>query len=270
MNNINETIIQFISEQVQNVADFSKKSELEQSEVNLHELRVACKKLKAMYQVLSGISEGNFDSKFHFEEVDKLFKAVGTLRDIHVQIELMNQVAEENSFELSEKFKNLFEAKINEIEHSVKQAITGFNSEKMIESLEHAELLIEHLDEKILLKDIRKLLKKRLWQIQKLLPCKKEEEKIHLMRKRVKQVCYVVDLLKEIDPKKNHFKNYMGFKEAAEFLGKWHDCVVLIAPTETYIEENIEDDSTLYLYAYLKIDEKKFLKKARKKLKKYF
>jgi hypothetical protein len=37
-------------------------------------------KLKAMYQVLSGITGGLFDAKIHFEEIDKLFKTTTELQ----------------------------------------------------------------------------------------------------------------------------------------------------------------------------------------------
>jgi CHAD domain-containing protein len=267
---IKDLIINFVNEQIKNLAASSNKSVLDQNEENLHELRVACKKLKAMYQVLSGITGGLFDAKNHFEEINKLFKTVGALRDFHVQQQLMEKVTTENSIVLSEKFLTQFNEKRTETSQSVKLALTEFEGDKMTESLENASLLIENLKDKSILKNIIRLLKLRLKQIQKLLPVKKDEDKIHLMRKRVKQVCYIVDLIKVIDPDKNHFKHNDRFKEAAELLGNWHDYVILANLAGNYLYDNIDDDAILELYIYLKVDEKVYLKKARKKLKKYF
>ena len=95
---------------------------------------------------------------------------------------------------------------------------------------------------------------------------------MHDLRTRVKQVCYIIEILALMQPEKEFTKHPKRLKLAAELLGQWHDHVVLVGELTDFLVEktDAEDfDAEPYtdLLSLLRADAKKLLKEGRKLLK---
>lgn len=233
----------------------------------LHDLRVGVKRLKALYQILEPISDGIFEYKVHFEDIRNLFKTVGALRDLQVQSQLFANYAESiPESEVIGFYQYLQqchekEAKIIDV------ALHRFNPEVMNDSLKDIALFLDQKSDKKGIKQVLKHLKKRLKQIEKLRKIKHDEEKIHEMRTRVKQVVYIVEVMKLMAPDLEILPNFDLVKKAGESLGLWHDHVVLAAQIEKFLKTDVSPHAAYRkLLKTMKKEEKRLLEKARKRL----
>lgn len=238
----------------------------------LHDLRVGIKRLKALYQVLDPISEGRFDSKTNFADVHFLFKEVGKLREIQVLKALFTFFAEDAAAETFIEFNNLIIAREKLASDELNTALQQFDNKIIGKSLEAANAFLVDISNEDATKLTKKLLKKRFKQIGELLPNKQEEALMHDLRTRVKQSCYIIEMLALMQPEKEFTKHPKRLKLAAELLGQWHDHVVLVGELTDFLVEktDAEDfDAEPYtdLLSLLRADAKKLLKEGRKLLK---
>jgi CHAD domain-containing protein len=60
----------------------------------IHQYRVALKRIRALFHMLEFITRGKFESDILFHPVRAIFKPGGNLRDIHVQLELLEDYEE--------------------------------------------------------------------------------------------------------------------------------------------------------------------------------
>jgi CHAD domain-containing protein len=238
----------------------------------LHDLRVGIKRLKALYQVLDPISEGRFDSKTNFAEVHELFKAVGQLREIQVLKALFSFFAKDSDTETLKEFYELIQQNEDEESKSLNLALQQFNSNLINESLDAANAFLEEISGNEAAKQTQKLLKKRFKQIKELLPEKKDEELMHELRTKVKQACYILEILALMEPDKEFTAHPKRLKLAAELLGQWHDHILLSDVLADFLVDktDVEDfDAEPYtdLLSQIRLDAKKLLKESRKVLK---
>lgn len=219
----------------------------------LHDLRVAVKRLKALYQIVEILSEGIFEYRAHFEDIRKLFKTVGSLRDIQVQSQLFASFV--TDLEESEiiGFYQYLQKRHDKASKKLDKALYRFNPEVMNESLKDVSFLLDQKSEERGKDLVVKYLKKRLKQITKLNRVKHDERKIHLMRTRLKQLMYAMELMKMIAPDQELMQNGNNVKKAGTSLGLWHDHIVLADELQQFIKN----------YAILKAPYRKLLKRVR-------
>jgi len=91
------------------------------NEDGIHDMRVEIKRLRAFFRLIEGINP-NFQAKPNLKKIQKLFKAAGTVRDIHVQLELVRKWMTKPDLELSEYYNFL---KQKEVE--VRQTFSASN-----------------------------------------------------------------------------------------------------------------------------------------------
>jgi CHAD domain-containing protein len=238
----------------------------------LHDLRVGIKRLKALYQVLDPISEGRFNSKTNFAEVHRLFKAVGRLRDIQVQKALYSFFVKDIDKEPIKEFYEVIEQNEKVESEALNQTLQQFDNDIINKSIEAADAFLVSISTFDASKQTKKLLKKRFKQIKELLPQKKDDEMMHELRKRVKQACYIIEMLALMQPDEEYTEHPKRLKLAAELLGQWHDHTVLYDAMVNFLvnKTDVEDfDADPYtdLLFQIKLDEKKLLKESRKVLK---
>jgi CHAD domain-containing protein len=238
----------------------------------LHDLRVGIKRLKALYEVLDPISDGRFDSKSNFADVHFLFKEVGKLRDIQVLKALFAFFAKDADADIYAKFNNIVADREKLASDELNTALQQFDNKIIGKSLEAANAFLVDISNEDATKLTKKLLKKRFKQIGELLPNKQDEALMHDLRTRVKQVCYIIEILALMQPEKEFTKHPKRLKLAAELLGQWHDHVVLVGELTDFLVEktDAEDfDAEPYtdLLSLLRADAKKLLKEGRKLLK---
>ena len=75
-------------------------------EDGIHDMRVEIKRLRAFFHLIQGVNP-NFRTKPNLKKIQKLFKSAGTVRDIHVQLELVRKWMTKPDLELSEYYNFL-------------------------------------------------------------------------------------------------------------------------------------------------------------------
>lgn len=265
-------IINYFEEQMEIIETNSEAAKSGLDVDVLHDLRVGIKRLKALYQVLDPISEGRFDSKTNFADVHFLFKEVGKLREIQVLKALFAFFAKDAAAETYIEFNNLIAVREKLASDELNTALQQFDNKIIGKSLEAANAFLVDISNEDATKLTKKLLKKRFKQIGELLPNKQDEALMHDLRTRVKQSCYIIEMLALMQPEKEFTKHPKRLKLAAEFLGQWHDHVVLVGELTDFLVEktDAEDfDAEPYtdLLSLLRADAKKLLKEGRKLLK---
>jgi len=265
-------IINYFEEQMEIIETNSEAAKSGLDVDVLHDLRVGIKRLKALYQVLDPISEGRFYSKTNFADVHFLFKEVGKLREIQVLKALFSFFAKDAAAETYIEFNNLIAAREQLASDELNTALQQFDNKLIGKSLEAANAFLVDISNEDATKLTKKLLKKRFKQIGELLPNKQDEALMHDLRTRVKQSCYIIEMLALMQPEKEFTKHPKRLKLAAELLGQWHDHVALVGELTDFLVEktDAEDfDAEPYtdLLSLLRADAKKLLKEGRKLLK---
>lgn len=265
-------IINYFEEQMEIIETNIEAAKLGLDADVLHDLRVGIKRLKALYQVLDPISEGRFDSKTNFSDIHLLFKEVGKLRDVQVQKSLFSFFAQENADYTYTEFEELLNAREETASDELKLILQQFDNGIIGVSLEAANAFLDDITKEEATNLTKKLLKKRFKQIGELLPNKKDEELMHELRSRIKQACYILEILALMQPEKEFTKHPKRLKLSAELLGQWHDHIVLIAALTDFLVDktDVEDfDADPYtdLLSVIRADAKKLLKEGRKLLK---
>jgi CHAD domain-containing protein len=227
------------------------------------------KRLKALYQILETLSDGVFEYKAHFEAIRRLFKAVGTLRDLQVQSQLFASfAAEEEEAEIIGFYQYLQKCHDKESK-KVDKALYQFNPEVMNDSLHDISFLLDQKPEKKRTNLVLKYLNKRFKQIEKLNRIRNDEEKIHLMRTRLKQVMYSIELMKKIGSGRILLSPIGEIKKAGSTLGLWHDHIILGDKLQRYIKKTaIIKAPYQKLLKAIRQKEAFYLKKARKQVEK--
>jgi CHAD domain-containing protein len=194
------------------------------------------------------------------------------LRDIQVLKALFAFFAKDADADIYAEFNNIVADREKLAADELNNALQQFDHKLISKSLETANAFLVDISNEDATKLTKKLLKKRFKQIGELLPNKKDEALMHDMRTRVKQVCYILEILALMQPEKEYTVHPKRLKLAAELLGQWHDHVVLASELTDFLVDktDLEDfDAEPYtdLLSLIRADAKKLLKEGRKLLK---
>lgn len=194
----------------------------------VHQLRVSIKRLRAVLH-FTGEVTGNeeISAKKQGKSLRKLFKAAGILRDIQVQLKLIPEYESDLNF----KFR-LYLSYLKKLE---KQSVKNFNAfieeAKPIHKLTSRRELIEKSLALLSPEEIRSraeaLIGARCSNIQQMLGTRPDDKKLHEMRTIIKQMRYILSVMRKSSPEDSEAKvSLANLSELEELLGKWHDVVV--------------------------------------------
>lgn len=264
---IKEALLSYFSEQKDIILNNWLISKEKDNFKALHDLRVGIKKIKVLYQLIKTVSRSKFNFSDNFKEIRKLFKSVGLLRDLQVQKNLFLHLIKESSLNDYKKF--IFHLDKHEESESNKltHVLSTFNPKFLEDSFVDAALILEEISDKKVKRKILKQLSKRVKQIKLLMPYTKDNECMHNMRTRVKQTNYIIELLRMMHLDQKVLYDSKSFKKAADFLGLWHDYVILEEHITKFISENKslekkEKELFQSLIANISLEEKFLLEKA--------
>lgn len=185
---------------------------------SLHRIRVDIKKIKSVLLLMES-SLKKYDGHEQFLPLRNIFRKAGSIRHGAVMLQLLMAHNLEGLpvavFEDSKEHEEEFLAEV------------PFYIEQMTR---HAEKVQQDI-KSVRSKDIEKFLRKRMKMVQsKLYPVMKPRE-LHNVRKSIKQVVYLSDLVDQLGDKKKRF--YARMEDA---IGKLHDNEVLL----TFLKTNPE------------------------------
>jgi len=195
---------------------------------NVHQLRVSIKRMRAVLQ-FTGQVVGHEDivAKKQLKSLRKLFKVAGGIRDVQVQLKLIPEY--ESAMNL--RFQQYL-AYLEKLErHAVKNFYSFVEDAKPIHKLDSGHELIEKSLALLTDKEIRigaeQLLASRCMNIRQMLAERPDDKKLHEMRTVIKQMHYIMSIMRKSAPDMVEAPvSLASLTEAEDLLGKWHDMVV--------------------------------------------
>jgi len=203
---------------------------------DVHRLRIAIKKLRAVYTLITAINKSTFSRKAQFKVYAALFQQAGRVRDIQVNIKLTTKY--DASYILP------YKAYLLRLEES---SIKGLLSE--MDAFDFAEFdrlnteLLEYMQEltdKKVIKASAAFVLKRLKKIKKLKWGSVGVGKLHRLRIYLRQTLEVLGVMHALNPALRLVELQKSLKSLYSRIGVWHDDFILVRSLKTFIKEEAD------------------------------
>jgi CHAD domain-containing protein len=200
------------------------------NEEDVHYLRRAMKKLKALYNLLEQIDPG-FTYKKRFSPIKPIFNSAGLLRELQ-----MNQKAL-SGYNVSTTFITCYEdhIKTEKKKHKkdLEKAIKKFKNRAHKKSLSKIEKICSRVSTDKIQNSIACFLEKNIDQVKIFMIRDITESELHSVRllfKKMSPSLIIIDLVKKNSIDKTRIEKY---KKVEDKLGYWHDRVMLYQSLKT-------------------------------------
>lgn len=202
----------YIKDRFKNVRKHLRSYLTFQDPESIHQYRVECKKIKAIYQLLK-YSLPDFEVKNYYQKHRKLYRISGAVRDAQVIRELL--LEHKLFIELPEEETILFEKNINRL---IKKISSQIDNEAKLENQ------LKKYCHNITTIQLTQYITSLQLSISDLIKNPTSSESLHEIRKLIKTIKYLSDIYPEI----LHKKTQSTFNQLQEQIGSWHDKQVLI------------------------------------------
>ncbi len=196
----------------------------------IHDLRVAIKKVKALFLIVDEISDKKLKVKKRLRKLRKLFKTFGKLRDIQIQKELLSEYEQT----LNKGFPELQEY-INNIETEYRPVCLQKSlkfKHKNIHKLTKVILRCESFDSVI----IKDKITERFRSLQLLSNNVSDSANLHVFRIKLKEIIHILQIISQNKDFISELSvNSTKLKSVAEHLGKWHDKEVFLELLNNFV-----------------------------------
>jgi CHAD domain-containing protein len=202
----------------------------------VHQLRVSIKRIRAIFLFAEQLAGNeNFDASRHYRPLRKLFRMAGDIRDIQVQQNLVAGYAV--------SMNTSFELLLEHLDKLEKRSISRFFDEtehfNTIRNLHHLRQIIQNSITPLKGEEIREkafqMLTGQCDEIRRNLVTIPGNKELHRMRTIIKQMHYILGVLRKSDPAAPEFPVPPSALSAAEvLLGQWHDRIVGIELLENF------------------------------------
>lgn len=194
------------------------------NEEDIHYLRRATKKLKALYKLFTCVDH-RFNSKKRFSPVNEIFEPAGDLREMQVNQKVLK------SYNVSQTLLNNYalftEIKRKGCEKKLKKSIKKFNSGKHKKSLKKIEKICRKIDEEKLSYSVSAFVQERLKSVKDLFTVGMPENNLHPIRILIKSISPSLAIM-DLSRNNNEIKKLIVvLKNTEDKLGFWHDRVML-------------------------------------------
>ncbi len=211
----------------------------------VHQLRLTIKKLRAINKLAR---QSGFDDSEEYERlatrVKKLFKMAGEIRDMQVQIQLLDTYEEFTGNEYTEFRRYLHKREKKRISqlcdapHKVKAQPAA------IAANEKTGSRLSGMDDQAITNSAMAVLDGIYQQTTKLSKGRISNVSLHSIRKKVKQVRYIHNVLEVVYPGFNYERiPDSTIREIESTAGHWHDCLVRVEVLRDCITKMKKPDS---------------------------
>lgn len=199
---------------------FYKKTIKDQGVEDIHQLRVAIKKLRALISLIELAGNGEFQKKEHFDFFKNIFRKAGKVREIQVNLSLIKKIDQKKSKLYVEYLIGLqnhsMEELMNELFVFDLKKLKILNAQMLSKANEISQ---DHLTEKS-----TAFISSKFQKIKKLRDQIKKDQKLHKIRIHLKAVVELVEYLPFNKENKSLKKE---IKQLNQLIGDWHDLSVL-------------------------------------------
>ena len=217
---LNNQILEYFRMQKSVFTDNFRFAAQNANEEAIHDMRVSIKRLRLLYKFVDYASNGKLKSKKRIKPLNKVFRSAAKLRDIQIQLHLLQNVQNELNLNLlkdNEKLQNIASLETEKLI----LYFSAFNYQKIEKQFLKAEEKIKRILEN---KDIGHFYDaykaNRLNKIKKLM--NNPQPDYHKIRKRIKEIAYLTEI------KEQNSQELIALKQIGKELGNWHDIEVFL------------------------------------------
>jgi CHAD domain-containing protein len=191
---------------------------------DIHEMRTSIKRLRALFQLVEFLSDDKFSTKKYLKRGRRLFKSVGTLREIQVEEMLVYKYEEKLSRNFNEYSEYLFEKEHREIE-TLKKSFGEIKGDRIFND-EDFFSAIKEIDKDSVEEKTQAFIKRKSNTLLKMNRKGKITKRVHKNRTILKQFYYLYDILTTL----SDWHILLGMtrdeiREREQQIGEWHDRV---------------------------------------------
>jgi CHAD domain-containing protein len=204
------------------------------SEEKVHQLRVEIKRLRSFFRLLKVLTEKGGKAKKVLKLLDPVFKTAGRVRNATLNRKLLKPLKSRAALE----FKRYLQEKEKKNVAELKRKIRKFRLKK-ISKLGHSTVnAFKAIDRQAVDAKAGKYVRELLRDIHAAIPDISEDKTFHGIRKKLKDVKTVDQLLLEIAPEHVIHRAVHKIRGVDEKIGDWHDHVVLVEEIEKYLKKH--------------------------------
>lgn len=217
----------------------------------VHELRVSIKRIRAIFLFIGQLTGNkNFDADKNYKSLRKLFRMAGNIRDVQVQQKLVSDYAN--------ALNTTFGVYLDHLDKLEKASVLWFfkdiEKDKIQHNLASIQRIIENSLSSCMKDDIKtkafQLLAYQCDELRMILINIPGNKQLHKMRTTIKQMRYILSVIRKSDPSARGFPISLAcLTETEMLLGKWHDSIVGIRTLEDFRrgkEKHLEPETENY------------------------
>ncbi|THB72179.1 MAG: CHAD domain-containing protein [Gammaproteobacteria bacterium] len=198
---------------------------------NIHDLRVSIKRLRALLSLIELASEKRVDCSQCFILLGPIFKNAGYIRECQVNIFLLKQFDNK----VSMFFRDYLIKKQTKAAKKLTNETKEFDIELLKKNYQRSEQFLTDSSVKEINKVALKSVKKRAAKIKQLKVESGGNLGIHRIRKHIKYIIEILELIVGISDNKQLKQLNKKAKLCANKIGEWHDYQVLLASFNRFL-----------------------------------
>lgn len=207
----------------------------------IHNLRLSIKRMRVVAMLAHILSNGKFDRKQEMNDIRKLFRRAGRLRDMQVALVLLKEYDRD---ELS-KVIDYIEGKELKQRRAYEEVLSGFDPAILYRFEEHLAGAISGASQKAVNHAAHSLLSDLEFDIHRIYHGSTDEKRLHRIRRSLKDINYLNNIFNESLPIADHLNiSAEKLRELGETAGTWHDCLTL----ESKLGKSISKDPAASAY----------------------
>lgn len=206
----------------------------------IHKLRVKVKHLVSLFKFLEFLSDHAFDRKKHMRVISPVFKRAGKIRSATLNLSLLRPYRSKAIL----AFKKKLREDEKKAESGFLEKVRDFDEEKF-EKL--YRICLRHFKKQEtgqVLRKSRRYIGRLISAIRMDMAEISDDEKLHDIRKKLKDIKTIASLLKDLSPGQEAEPPYKKLSELEEPIGKWHDTVSLMEEIGKFMADHKEDVRT--------------------------
>lgn len=214
-------------------------SSLEHSSVRfdtgqIHRIRLDIKKIRAIFQLLEILGPDEFSVQKDGLFLKTLFKTAGKIRELQVDLLILDQLAEKHDVILP--FKEYLVMEEKKCRKNLKYAIYHFDSSRLSEISLKIKQLEVNIPAGLIIEKAIAFISGVITSIRKINSGPASSENMHKIRQQLKALEGIASLIITSGPDEK-LKNLITVIKNTDFrLGQWHDHEVLTASLDSFLE----------------------------------
>ena len=229
----NKAFYEFLETQFQLFKGNLMVTKASKDEEAIHQMRVAIKRIKTIQKLKKNISVSVEIPQYVNDAIKTAFRSAGKLRDLQIHMNLLHHFQKEikTAFrEFDEHLKNVA-TELNQLIDSTIHHIDFSGNDEL-------PLLPDKGYENDIIKECIDFVERKIIKIHQLILLIQNEEKVHELRKQIKQLFFILQFLSEQIPD-NLFYGYemKPLKRLTDAIGNWNDLDFFGQRLERFIQQ---------------------------------